>query len=52
LRLSDAYLLTHPDFAKQFGKNGHEHVKENFLMTTNLRRWLLLCKLLLSGQAK
>jgi trehalose synthase len=46
------YLLTHPDFAKQLGKNGHEHVKENFLMTTNLRRWLLLCRILLSGQAK
>ena len=36
------YLLTHPEFAAQLGRNGHEHVKENFLMTTNLRRWLLL----------
>ena len=36
------YLLTHPDFAKQLGENGREHVKENFLMTTNVRRWLLL----------
>jgi trehalose synthase len=40
------YLLTHPEFAKQLGKNGREHVKENFLMTTNLRRWLLLFKIL------
>ena len=23
------YLLTHPDFAAQMGRNGHEHVKEN-----------------------
>lgn len=41
------YLLTHPDFARGLGKNGHEHVKENFLITTNVRRWLLLLRLLL-----
>jgi len=41
------YLLTHPQFAKQLGENGREHVKENFLMTTNVRRWLLLCRILL-----
>jgi trehalose synthase len=46
------YLLTHPDFAKQLGQNGHEHVKENFLMTTNVRRWLLLCRILLSGRSE
>jgi trehalose synthase len=46
------YLLTHPDFARQLGQNGHEHVKENFLMTTNVRRWLLLCRILLAGAAK
>ena len=40
------YLLTHPEFAQQLGRNGREHVKENFLMTTNLRRWLLLFKML------
>jgi trehalose synthase len=45
------YLLTHPDFANQLGRNGHEHVKENFLMTTNVRRWLLLCRILLAGGA-
>jgi len=43
------YLLTHPEFADQLGKNGHEHVKENFLMTTNVRRWLLLFRILLAG---
>jgi trehalose synthase len=41
------YLLTHPDFAHQLGRNGHEHVKENFLMTTNLKRWLLLFQIML-----
>ncbi len=43
------YLLTHPDFAAQLGQNGHEHVKENFLMTTNVRRWLLLIRILLGS---
>ena len=46
------YLLTHPDFANQLGQNGHEHVKENFLMSTNVRRWLLLLRILLAGAAK
>jgi trehalose synthase len=41
------YLLTHPEFAQQLGKNGHEHVKENFLMTTNVKRWLLLFRIML-----
>lgn len=40
------YLLTHPEFARQLGRNGREHVKENFLITTNVRRWLLLLRLL------
>jgi len=41
------YLLTHPDYAAQLGRNGREHVKENFLMTTNVKRWLLLLQILL-----
>jgi trehalose synthase len=44
------YLLTHPDFAMQLGRNGREHVKENFLMTTDVRRWLLICRILLANQ--
>lgn len=40
------YLLTHPEFARQIGVNGREHVKENFLMTTNVKRWLLLFRIL------
>ena len=41
------YLLTHPEFATQLGKNGREHAKENFLITVNLKRWLLLFQTLL-----
>ncbi|MBV8207914.1 MAG: glycosyltransferase [Acidobacteria bacterium] len=45
------YLLTHPEIAEQLGKNGREHVKENFLMTTNVKRWLLLFQIML-GMAR
>ena len=41
------YLLTHPEFAEGLGRNGYEHVKENFLLTSNVRRWLLLFQILL-----
>jgi trehalose synthase len=40
------HLLTHPDFAKRIGANGREHVKENFLMTTGVKRSLLLFRIL------
>ena len=40
------YLLTHPEFARRIGSAGREHVKENFLMTTNVKRWLLLFRIL------
>jgi len=40
------YLLTHPEFARSIGVAGREHVKENFLMTTNVKRWLLLFRIL------
>jgi trehalose synthase len=46
------YLLTHPDFAKQLGENGREHVKENFLMTTDIQRWLVLFRILLDNEAE
>jgi trehalose synthase len=45
------YLLTHPDFAAQMGRNGREHAKENFLMTSNLKRYLLLFQIML-GMAR
>lgn len=45
------YLLTHPQFAAQLGRNGREHAKENFLMTSNLKRYLLLFQIML-GMAR
>jgi trehalose synthase len=36
------YLLSNPAIAQRLGENGHEHVKENFLITRNLKRYLLL----------
>jgi trehalose synthase len=45
------YLLTHPEFARSIGVSGREHVKENFLMTTNVKRWLLLFRILEKAKA-
>jgi len=36
------YLLSHPDVSKKLGDYGHEYVKERFLITRNLKRYLLL----------
>jgi trehalose synthase len=36
------FLLSHPEIARRLGENGHEHVRENFLITGNLRRYLTL----------
>jgi trehalose synthase len=36
------YLLSHPEIAKRLGENGHEHVKENFLVTRNLKHYVTL----------
>jgi len=46
------YLLTHPEFARSIGVSGREHVKENFLMTTNVKRWLLLFRILEEAKAR
>jgi trehalose synthase len=35
-------LLSQPDFAKSIGKNGHQRVKDEFLITKNLKQYLLL----------
>jgi trehalose synthase len=40
------YLLSHPEMAKQLGDYGHEYVKERFLITGNLKRYLLLFSVL------
>jgi len=36
------FLLSHPEIAARLGEQGHEHVKENFLITQNLKRYLTL----------
>ncbi|PYU30399.1 MAG: glycosyl transferase family 1 [Acidobacteria bacterium] len=43
------FLLANPSFAKALGENGHQHVKEHFLLTQNLRRYLTLFLVLLEG---
>jgi trehalose synthase len=40
------YLLSHPDVAQKLGEYGHEYVKEEFLITRTLRRYLLLFHIL------
>lgn len=35
-------LLTNPDYAGWLGKNGREHIRENFLITRHLKDYLLL----------
>lgn len=36
------FLLSHPEIAGRLGEQGHLHVKENFLITQNLKRYLTL----------
>lgn len=36
------FLLSHPEIAAKLGEQGHEHVKENFLITSNLKNYLTL----------
>ena len=36
------FLLAHPALAAKLGEQGHEHVRENFLVTQNLKSYLLL----------
>jgi len=36
------YLLSHPEIAKKLGEFGYQYVKEEFLITRKLRRYLLL----------
>lgn len=35
-------ILSDPSLAEKLGRNGHEHVRANFLTTTNLKRYLEL----------
>jgi trehalose synthase len=36
------FLLSHPEIAAKLGEQGHKHVKENFLITGNLKRYLTM----------
>jgi trehalose synthase len=36
------FLLSHPSLAQKLGEHGHEHVREHFLITSNVRRYLTL----------
>jgi trehalose synthase len=36
------YLLSHPELAARLGEHGHEHVREQFLITGNLKRYVTL----------
>ncbi len=43
------YLLNNPEMADRIGKYGKEHVREKFLLTRNLRNYLLLLLALQNG---
>ena len=36
------FLLSNPAFAERLGTQGHEHVREHFLLTSNVKRYLAL----------
>jgi len=36
------FLLSHPEIAARLAEHGHQHVKENFLITNNLKHYLTL----------
>jgi trehalose synthase len=36
------FLLSHPEIAARLGEHGHLHVKENFVITQNLKNYLVL----------
>jgi len=44
------FLLSHPEIAAKLGESGHQHVKENFLITQKLKRYLTLFLNLANGR--
>ena len=42
------FLLSHPEIAAKLGEQGHQHVKENFLITGKWKRYLTLFPILAS----
>lgn len=43
------FLLSNPAIAERLGEQGHQHVREHFLITSNARRYLTLFLHLLDG---
>lgn len=43
------FLLSNPALASKLAQQGHEHVREHFLVTTNAKRYLTLFRHLLAG---
>lgn len=43
-------LLNNPSYGKQLGKNGRDHIKNNFLITRHLRDYMLLFLSLYHGE--
>jgi trehalose synthase len=41
------YLLSHPEIAARLGEQGHAHVREEFLITGNVKRYITLFLLML-----
>jgi trehalose synthase len=35
-------LLSNPEYARQLGQNGKEHVRQNFLITSHLKDYMLM----------
>lgn len=46
------FLLSHPEIAVRLGEQGYAHVKENFLITQNLKRYLTLFLMLDRGKIR
>jgi trehalose synthase len=44
------FLLSHPDIAAKLGEAGHQHVKENFLITQKLKRYLTMFLAISNGK--
>ena len=43
------YLLSHPEIAARLGEQGHAHVREQFLITGNVKRYITLFLLMLNS---
>jgi trehalose synthase len=44
------FLLNHPEVAQEMGRRGVEHVRQNFLLTRNIRDYLMIMLTLMAGE--